>query len=97
MRQDSYALQVTVTEEHIRHARWASWHKTDDDRADAIVTAIRDAGVSDVKMETYSNLIPPNHNWAIWLNGVRYAMSHNLADATTPTLSLRGEAEPIPP
>ena len=78
MRQDSYALQATVTEDHIRHARWASWHKPDDDRADAIVTAIRDAGVSDVKMETYSNLIPPNHNWAIWLNGVRYAMSHTL-------------------
>ena len=78
MRQDSYALQATVTEDHIRHARWASWHKPDDDRADAIVTAIREAGVSDVKMETYSNLIPPNHNWAIWLNGVRYAMSHTL-------------------
>ena len=78
MRQDSYALQATVTEDHIRHARWASWHNPDDDRADAIVTAIRDAGVSDVKMETYSNLIPPNHNWAIWLNGVRYAMSHTL-------------------
>ena len=76
MRQDSYALQAHVTEDHIRHARWASWHRPDDDRADAIVTAIRDAGVADVKIEIYSNQIPPNHNWAIWINGVRYAMTH---------------------
>ena len=76
MKQDRPALEAEVTEDHIYHARWASWHRPDDDRRDPIVTAIRDAGVDDVKIEIHLNLIPPNHNWGILLNGKRYAMTH---------------------
>ena len=75
-RQDSYTITATVTENHIKHARWASWHKPNDDRADAIVAAIQDAGVDDVKVEIHLNLYPPNHDWAIWISGRRYAMTH---------------------
>ena len=69
-------IEAMVSENHISHARWASWHRPDDDRRDAIETAIRDAGVDDVKIEIHLNLIPPNHNWGIWINGKRYAMTH---------------------
>ena len=68
-------IQAMVTEDHIYHAKWASWHSPDDDRRDAIETAIRDAGIEDVKIEIHLNLLPPNHDWGIWLNGKRYAMS----------------------
>ena len=75
MKQDRPALEAEVTEDHIYHARWASWHRPDHDRRDPIVAAIRDAGVFDVKIEIHLNLIPPNHNWGILLNGKRYAMT----------------------
>lgn len=71
-----YTLEAEVTEDHIYHARWASWHRPDDARIDPIVTAIRDAGVDDVKVEFHVNLLPPNHNWGIWLNGKRYQMTY---------------------
>lgn len=71
-----YTLEAEVTENHIHHAKWASWHKPDDERRDPIVTAIRDAGGEDVRVEFHVNLIPPNHNWAIWLNGKRYQMTY---------------------
>ena len=69
-------LEAMVTEDHIHHAKWASWHSPDDDRRDAIETAIRDAGVDDVKIEIHLNLLPPNHDWGIWIHGKRYAMTH---------------------
>lgn len=78
MSKKCYTFEATVTEDHIRHASWASWHRPDDDRADAIVTAIRDAGIDDVKIEIHLNLIPPNHDWAIWINGKRYAMTYHM-------------------
>jgi len=68
-------LKVTVTENHIHHAKWASWHRPDDDRRDAIIAAFQDAGIDDVKLEIHLNLIPPNHQWGIWINGKRYAMT----------------------
>ena len=76
MKQDRYTLEAEVTESHIYHARWASWHRPDDERRDPIGTAIRDAGVDDVKIEIHLNLLPPNHDWGIWINGRRYAMTH---------------------
>ena len=69
-------LEAMVTEDHIHHAKWASWHSPDDDRRDAIETAIRDAGVDDVKIEIHLNLLPPNNDWGIWIHGKRYAMTH---------------------
>ena len=67
--------RIDVTADHIYHAKWASWHRPDDPRRDAIITAIQDAGIEDVKIEIHLNLIPPNHDWAIELNGRRYAMT----------------------
>ena len=73
-------MKIKVTEDHISYARWAGWHSPDAERRDAIVTAIRDAGVDDVQMETYWNLIPPNHDWAIWIGDNRYAMTYEMRD-----------------
>lgn len=45
---------------------------------DPLTEVLNEAGFSDVHIESYWNLIPPNHDWAVWINGDRYAMSHSL-------------------
>ena len=75
-RQDDYCLKVNVTEDHIYYGRWASSFRPDDPRQNAIVAAIQDAGVDNVKLEIYLNQIPPRHDWGIFLNGKRYAMTY---------------------
>ena len=32
--------------------------------------------MDDVKIEIHLNLLPPNHDWGIWLNGKRYQMTY---------------------
>ena len=70
--------EIHITDDHIYHAKWASWHRPDDDRRDAIIAAFQDAGIDDVQIEIHLNLLPPNHKWGIWINGKRYAMTPSL-------------------
>ena len=71
-------IEIKVTEDHIRHAKWAAWHRPSDPRRDAIETAIKDAGFDAVRIEYHINLIPPNHDWAIHLRGTRYRMTTSM-------------------
>jgi len=71
-------LKIQVTEDHIYHAKWASSFCPNDPRRDAIITAIQDAGIDEVKVEIHLNHLPPRHDWAIELNGKRYAMTHGM-------------------
>ena len=52
----------------------------DRDQPNPIRLAMADAGYASdrVKLEMYSNLLPQNHDWGLWIDGQRYAMSHEL-------------------
>ena len=42
--------------------------------------ALEDNGFENIEVEVYFNIIPPNHDWGLWINGTRYTMSHGLRD-----------------
>ena len=50
----------------------------DKTQPDPITLALKDEGFDDIQIESHWNLIPPNHDWAVWINGKRYAMTYDL-------------------
>ena len=50
----------------------------DKTQPDPITLALKDEGFDDVQVESHWNLIPPNHDWAVWINGKRFAMTYDL-------------------
>lgn len=45
---------------------------------DPITLALKDEGFDDIQIESHWNLIPPNHDWAVWINGKRFSMTYDL-------------------
>ena len=64
-------IKIQIDRKHIYRDR---------EQPDPIRLAMADAGHTPnrVKLEMYTNLLPPNHDWALWIDGIRYAMSHEL-------------------
>ena len=64
-------IKVQVNPEHIHR---------DPDQPNPIRLAMQDAGYDNdrIKLEMYSNILPPNHDWGLWIDGQRYGMSHEL-------------------
>ena len=64
-------IKIQVEPQHIYRDR---------EQPNPVRLAMQDAGYDNdrIKFEMYSNLIPPNHDWGLWIDGQRYAMSHEL-------------------